>query len=52
MELLKELLYIFFKLPWELSRVIKEMTMVQRRRRGRPIPKRKPKREKKKKRPS
>jgi len=50
MGFLKELLEIF-KLLWGLPQLRKEMKQVQRMRRGRPLPKRKPKR-KKKKRPS
>ena len=51
MGFLKEVLEIV-KLLWGLPELSKEMRRVKRRRRGRPIPKRKPKREKKKKRPS
>jgi len=50
MGFLKELLNIL-KLVWELPRLSKEMKRVQRMRRGRPFPKRKPRRKKKKKRP-
>jgi len=42
MGFLKELLEIV-KIPWDLPRLRKEMRRVQRMRRGRPFPKRKPK---------